>query len=196
MEIVIASKNVHKIREIREMLRGLKNIDITSLLNFPDYVAPEETGETLEENAILKAKHAAKTLNKTVLADDSGLFVIALNGSPGVYSRRYAGEDATDAENRVKLLKELNGKEGLDRSAYYECSIILANSDGIIKHARGVCEGIITEEERGRNGFGYDPLFLKHDYDNTFAELEESIKNRVSHRTKAIEKMLPTLETL
>ncbi len=196
MEIVIASRNVHKIREFREMLKQIKNLDITSLLNFPDYVAPEETGATFEENAALKAEHAANTLNKIVLSDDSGLVVPSLEGAPGVYSRRYSGEDATDAENRKKLLEEMNGKRELERSAYYECSLALAGPDGIKKTVRGICEGIIIEDERGRNGFGYDSLFMKHDYDKTFAELEESVKNRISHRMKAIEKILPTLETL
>ena len=113
-----------------------------------------------------------------------------------MYSRRYSGEDATDAENRKKLLEEMNGKRELERSAYYECSLALAGPDGMKKTVRGICEGIIIEDERGRNGFGYDSLFMKHDYDKTFAELEESVKNRISHRMKAVEKILPTLETL
>ncbi|MEC7839736.1 MAG: RdgB/HAM1 family non-canonical purine NTP pyrophosphatase [Chlamydiota bacterium] len=196
MEVVIASKNVHKIREFREILQHIKNLDLTSLLDYPDYEAPEEKADTLEENAKVKAEHAAKVLKKHVLADDSGLFVVTLGGAPGVISKRYSGDDATDAENRAKLLKEMTGKEGLDRCAYYECCIFLANPDGIIKHVKGICEGVITEEERGRNGFGYDPLFQKHDYDKTFAELEESTKNRISHRMKAVQKILPTLESL
>lgn len=197
MEIVIASKNVHKIREFREILARIEHIDITSLLNFPDYEPSEEVGKSFEENAKTKATEAAKALNKWVLADDSGLVVPALQGEPGIYSKRYAGNDATDAENRHKILEAMKGKNDLERAAYYECSLALAGPDGEIKKfVRGLCEGILIEEERGRNGFGYDALFMKHDYDKTFAELEESVKNRISHRSKAIEKILPALETL
>ena len=197
MELVIASNNLHKIREFREILKVLKNnIDISSLCNFPEYIPPEEVGKSFEENARLKAEHAAKALNAWVLSDDSGLVVPALDGAPGILSRRYSGEDATDSENRKKLLQELKGKNGLERAAYYECCLALANPEGVVKVVTGICEGLIVESERGRNGFGYDPLFLKHEYSETFAELGESTKNRVSHRKKAIEKMLPTLERL
>lgn len=197
MELVIASNNLHKIREFREMLKILKNkIDLSSLCNFPEYVPPEEIGKSFEENARLKAEHAAKALNVWVLSDDSGLVVPALDGAPGIFSRRYSGEDATDSENRKKLLKELKNKNGLERAAYYECCLVLANPEGVVKVVTGICEGLIVESERGRNGFGYDPLFLKHEYSETFAELGESTKNRISHRKKAVEKMLPTLERL
>lgn len=197
MEIVIASSNVHKIREFREILAKLSKLDFLSLLSFSNYHPPEEVGTTFEENATIKAEHAAKALKKWVLADDSGLVVPSLGGAPGIYSKRYAGDDATDRENRQKLLTEMSGKSDLQRSAYYECCLALADADGVIrKTVRGICEGYLIEEEKGRNGFGYDALFVKHDYDKTFAELEESTKNRISHRMKAIEKMLPTLETL
>ncbi|MEM1283557.1 MAG: RdgB/HAM1 family non-canonical purine NTP pyrophosphatase [Chlamydiota bacterium] len=197
MEIVIASKNVHKIREFREMLAKVEHVDITSLLNFPDYEPSEEVGKSFEENAKAKATEAAKALKKWVLADDSGLVVPALQGEPGIYSKRYAGSDATDAENRHKILEAMKGKSDLERAAYYECSLVLADPNGQIKKfVRGICEGFLVDEEKGRNGFGYDALFVKHDYDKTFAELEESVKNRISHRSKAIEKILPALETL
>lgn len=197
MEIVIASKNVHKIREFREMLAHIEHIDITSLINFPDFEPSEEVGKSFEENAKAKATEAAKALNKWVLADDSGLVVPALQGEPGIYSKRYAGNDATDAENRQKILNAMQGKSDLERAAFYECSLVLASPDGEVKKfVRGICEGFLIEEEKGRNGFGYDALFVKHDYDKTFAELEESVKNRISHRSKAIEKILPAIETL
>lgn len=196
MRIVIASHNLHKIRELRDILRSLKNLDILSLRDFPDYSLPPETGETFEENAIIKAKHAAKALGEWVLADDSGLAVPALAGAPGVYSRRYAGEEATDGENRKKLLKQMAKLEERDRSAYYECFLALAAPNEPIKGVRGTCAGAILCEERGGNGFGYDPLFLKNDYDKTFAEMDEMTKNRISHRYKAIEKLLPFLESL
>lgn len=196
MDVVLASTNVHKIRELREMCRKLKNIEFLSLRDFPSYVQVEETGETLEENALLKAVDAARSLNKWVIAEDSGLFVPTLNGSPGVYSARYASVNATDLENRQKLLRELSGLDEYKRAAYFECCIVLASPEGVVKTVVGRCEGYIGTEERGRNGFGYDSIFIKNDYNKTFAELEESVKNQVSHRMKAFQKLLPTLEAL
>lgn len=196
MEIVIATTNVHKIREFREMLKPYPRFDVIGLLNFPDYVQPEETGATFEENAVLKAKHAAETLNKVVVADDSGLVVPSLGGAPGVISRRYAGEDATDAENRNKLLKELQGKKEHERAAYFDCWLALATPKGLLKSVNGRCEGLILNEERGRNGFGYDALFIKYDYDKTFAEIDEVTKNKISHRRKAFDKLLLILEAM
>ena len=178
------------------MLKAFKNLDILSLLNFPAYEQPPETGTTFKENAELKALHAANTLNKWVLADDSGLVVPSLGGAPGVYSQRFAGEEATDAENRQKLLKLLEDKHDLERTAYFECCLVLANPSGIQKCVTGTCEGHILTEERGRHGFGYDALFVKNDYDKTFAELDEATKNRVSHRNKALQKLSATLETM
>lgn len=194
--IVIASSNVHKIREFREMLKPLKIFDVHSLLNFPDYIPPEETGNSFEENAILKAVHAAKTLGMLALGDDTGLVVPALNGEPGLFSKRYAGADATDSDNRRKLLYALKGKSGLERSAYIECCLALADAQGIRKTVTARCEGIIAMEERGKEGDGYDPLFIKNDYDKTYAELGENVKNRISHRRKAFDKISLTLESL
>lgn len=197
MELVLATTNMHKIREIREMLKPLKHFDVLSLLNFPDYIPPAETGDTFEENATIKAVHAGAALKRWVLADDSGLVVPVLKGKPGVHSRRYAGDDATDTENRQKLLSELSPyTDDTDRHAYYECCLALANADGLQKITVGTCEGTIICEERGRNGFAYDSLFVKYDYDKTFAELSEDAKNRVSHRSKAFEKLIVYLENL
>lgn len=196
MELVLATQNLHKVREIREMLKDLKQIDVLSLHNFSDYVLPEETGANFEDNAALKAEHAAKALNHWVLADDSGLVVPTLKGNPGVYSKRYAGDDATDAENRLKLLEEMKNFQDLQRSAYFECCLVIANPDGVQKSVSGKVEGMIAEKEKGRNGFGYDPLFLKNGYDKTFAELDEHTKNRVSHRRKAFDKLITVLEGL
>jgi XTP/dITP diphosphohydrolase len=122
--------------------------------------------------------------------------VSSLSGTPGVNSRRYAGEDATDAENRHKLLTQLQGKHGHERSAYFECCLALASPEKLIKCVSGTCDGMILTEERGRNGFGYDSLFVKHDYDKTFAEVDEVTKNRISHRRKAFEKLKATLEMM
>lgn len=194
MELILATHNLHKIREFRQILKEVKGLDLISLRNFPDYQLPEETGKTFQENADLKALHAAKMLKAIVLADDSGLVVPALQGAPGIYSARYAGSDATDKENREKLMQEMEKLEDLDRSAYYECCITIAGPEGILKTAKATCEGLIGEQEKGRNGFGYDPIFIKHDYDKTFAELEEQTKNRISHRRKALDKILAFLE--
>lgn len=187
---------MHKIREYRELFKAVKGFDLISLKNFLEYQAPEETGLTFLENAQLKARHAASHLKRWVIADDSGLVVPRLKDAPGVYSRRYAGEDATDAENRKKLLNDMSYLRGPDRDAYFECALVLCGADGTEKGVVGTCEGTILPEERGRNGFGYDALFVKHDYDKTFAELDESVKNRISHRYKAFEKLINTLVSL
>ena len=196
MEIVLASTNLHKLREFRSMMKHLTTLDLLSLHNFPQYQPLPEEADTFKDNAIQKAEHAAKTLNKWVLADDSGLVVPAINGEPGIRSRRYAGEDATDAENRYKLLAAMGHLEELQRSAYYECCLVLASPEGVKKIAIGICEGRILQEEKGRNGFGYDSLFVKNEYEKSFAEMDEYTKNRISHRHKAFEKLAPTLETL
>lgn len=193
MELLIGTANLHKVREIREMLRPLKGLEILSLAQFPHYTPPPETGTTFIENAILKAEHAARALKLVTLADDSGLVVPALDNMPGVLSKRYAAEDATDAENRKKLLKAMLHLQEPDRYAYYECSLALAAPEKLIKSVSATCEGTILLEERGRNGFGYDALFVKLDYDKSFAELDEATKNRVSHRRKALDKLLPLL---
>lgn len=196
MELVIASTNLHKIREFREMMKHLTAIDLLSLHHFPSYEPLPEEAHTLKENAIQKAEHAAKSLNRWVLADDTGLIVPALNGAPGIRSRRYAGEDASDTENRQKLLNAMSHLDDLQRHAYCECCLVLASPESVIKCVTGICEGKILREERGRNGHGYDSLFVKNEYDKSFAEIDESTKNRISHRYKAFEKLAPTLETL
>ncbi len=196
MKLVIASRNVHKIREFRAMLKGIRHLDIYSLIDFPQYQPQPETGNTFEENAIQKAVHAAAALGLWALADDSGLVIPALGGAPGVYSARYAGEGATDKENRKKLLHEMRNLKDQERAAYFECCIALAAPEDLKKSACAFCEGTITEEEKGRSGFGYDSLFLKHEYSKTFAELEEEVKNRISHRRKAMDKILLVLESI
>jgi XTP/dITP diphosphohydrolase len=196
LELVIASTNIHKVREFRTLLKALSGFDLLSLSDFPDYAPPKETGKTFEENASLKAIHAAKTLNRWVIADDSGLVVPALNGAPGIFSARYAGNDATDLENRKKLLDEMQHLIDEDRQAFFECSLALASPAGLKKCVKGICEGGLLTKDRGGGGFGYDPLFVKHGYNKTFAELGDSIKNRISHRRKALDKMILSLESL
>jgi XTP/dITP diphosphohydrolase len=181
---------------MRAILKNYPQLDLFSLIDFPHYTPLPETGKTFEENAVAKALHAAKELQKWVIADDSGLVVPALNGAPGVYSARYAGETATDKDNRGKLLKEMRDLSEAQRQGYFECCLALASPDGLKKTVKGVCEGTITTEEKGNRGFGYDPVFMKYEYSKTFAELEEDIKNRISHRRKALDKMLLALESL
>lgn len=196
LELVIASTNFNKVREYREMLKSIPHLDLLSLSDFPDYRPPEETGATFEENANLKAEHAAKAIQRWVLADDSGLIVPALNGEPGIRSARYAGNDASDLDNRKKLLEAMQHLMEDDRQAFFECSIALSSPAGMKRSVKGICEGTLLPKERGRGGFGYDSLFVKHGYSKTFAELEESIKNRISHRRKALDKLLPSLQSL
>ena len=196
MEIVIASKNLHKIREIRAILKPEYPFDYLSLLDFPEYQPPEESGETFEDNAFIKAMHAANTLKRWVIADDSGLVVPALGNEPGVRSARYAGDAASDKENRVKLVKALDPVPENERIGYYFCALAFASPDGIQMQVKGSCEGSLLLKARGSQGFGYDPLFLKYDYNKTFAEIDEETKNRISHRRKALDKLTPTLENL
>ncbi|MCB1080243.1 MAG: RdgB/HAM1 family non-canonical purine NTP pyrophosphatase [Simkaniaceae bacterium] len=196
MQIVIASSNLHKIREIRSILKPRLPFDYLSLLDFPSYQPPEETGSTFEENAFIKATHAASALKRWVIADDSGLVVPALKDRPGVHSRRFAGEHASDKENRQKLVQELDPISESERIGYYTCALALASPEGIQKQVQGLCEGSLILAPRGSQGFGYDPLFLKYDYNKTFAEMDEETKNKISHRRKALDKLFPFLEEL
>lgn len=195
MDLVIATKNTHKFRELRSLLKSLGGrYDLYSLNDFPEYHPPIENGQTFEENATLKAMHAAKALGRAVIADDSGLVVPALWGEPGVFSARYAGEKATDKENRQKLLNAIKGWDELQRAAYFECCLVLASPSTVKKVVRGICEGTIVPTEKGRNGFGYDSIFVKQGHHMTFGELEEQVKNQISHRAKAFEKLRVFLE--
>lgn len=196
MRLIIASTNLHKIRELRSLLKEFKTLDLFSLKDFPSYMPPEETGSTFEENAQLKALHAAQTLNANVIADDSGLVVPSLGGEPGIYSARYAGPEATDIENREKLIHKLKAVSEDKRSGYYACCLVLATPQGIKKTASALCEGTLLCESKGSLGFGYDSLFMKHDYRKTFAEIDEETKHRISHRRKAFDKLIPSIYSL
>ncbi|MDN3505567.1 MAG: RdgB/HAM1 family non-canonical purine NTP pyrophosphatase [Rhabdochlamydiaceae bacterium] len=196
MKLIIATGNLHKIREYKAILKQLfPTLDIYTLRDFPTYEAPPEDGISFEDNAKIKALSAAKELKCLVLADDSGLVIPALKGEPGVRSARYAGEQATDQDNRNKILSNLKDLPEKERVGYYECAICIADETGILKSVRGFCEGFLLCEEKGGNGFGYDPLFIKYDYNKTFSQLDESIKNRISHRRKALDKLLPLFES-
>lgn len=197
MEIILATTNFHKIREFREMFKSLPHLELISLHQFPNYVPPEETGGTIKENAILKAEQAARQFKMWAMADDAGLFVPILNGEPGIYSARYAGPNASAHENCTKLLQKMASFiSPEERTAYCECCLALSSPQGLRKCVEGKCEGYLTEVPRGRNGGGYDPVFVKNDYEKTFGELDENVKNRISHRRKAFERLKAYLENL
>ncbi len=179
MKIVIATHNKGKLREIEEILAGHEILSADEA-GFTEEV--EETGTTFSENARLKAEAVCHATGLPALADDSGLCVEALGGAPGVYSARYSGGGS--AENRKKLLKSLHGVQ--NRRAYFACAVCLMFPDGRVLTAEGRTFGVITEEERGTGGFGYDSLFLSDDLGVTFAEAGEEAKNAVSHRGRAL----------
>ncbi len=183
-KLFIASKNQGKINEIKFYLKDF-NFEIFSLLDSPEIPDIEETGATFEENALIKAKAVFEIVNIPVLADDSGLEVDYLNGAPGVYSTRFAGDGATDKKNNAKLLAELGDIDINERTARFKCVIVLY--DGVSeRYFDGNCEGYITTHPKGENGFGYDPLFIPLGYQLTFAELDLNVKNKISHRGKAL----------
>jgi XTP/dITP diphosphohydrolase len=188
MELVIASNNKGKIKEITEMTEGI------SLLSLKDIGFTKEIPEpyfTFEENAHTKAATIHVFCGKNVFADDSGICANALNGAPGVISARYAGASADDERNLCKLLNELEGKS--DRTGYYKAIICLI-WDEEVHYFDGVCNGTIVEKPRGEGGFGYDPIFVPEGYHQTFAELSPEIKNSISHRGKAMRKMVAFLK--
>ena len=185
--IVLATRNQGKIKEITELLGGY-DIEIKSLNDFGPVPSVEETGETFDDNAYIKAHFTAKVLGLPAIADDSGLVVEALDGAPGVYSARYAGEEATDHENNIKLLKEMTGKT--NRKAHFETAVIIAVPRGPALTYVGKVEGEITTSPMGDNGFGYDPLFYYPPMSKTFAQMTGEEKNSVSHRGKAINELI------
>lgn len=194
-EIVIATQNKGKIKEFKQMLEKYR-INVLSLADFTHISFPEveETGTTFVENAKIKAEAYRKLLNKPVLADDSGLVIDALDGRPGVYSARYAGEAATDEENIDKVLDEMQDIELSKRTARFVAVLALAIPNSETLFFEGACEGVIAESPRGENGFGYDPIFVPKGSNRTMAELSSEEKNRISHRYHALEKMKIWLE--
>jgi XTP/dITP diphosphohydrolase len=185
--LVIATRNKGKIEEFKSLLSGFP-IDIKSLNDFGPIPEPVEDGKTFEDNAYKKAHFTARVLGFPALADDSGLTVAALGGQPGVFSARYAGEGAGDEANIRKLLEAMEGVG--DRKAAFECFIAIAVPRGPALIYEGKCEGEIAWEPRGENGFGYDPVFFYQPLGKTFAELSQKEKNLVSHRGKAVAKLL------
>lgn len=183
MDLVVATRNAHKLAEIREMLADAE-IRVLDLDAFPDAPEVVEDRNTFDGNARKKAVELAVYTGHWALADDSGLEVDALNGAPGVYSARYAGEPADHAANNRKLLAALAGET--NRRARFRCVIALASPDGACRTVAGTCEGHMADSFRGEKGFGYDPLFIPDGYAVTFAELSQSEKNGISHRGRAL----------
>lgn len=194
MKVVLATKNAGKAKEIGRMLEG-SGVEIISLEGFPEVELPPETGKTMKENALLKARAAAGATGLPALADDSGLEVDFLGGAPGVYSARYSGEKATDEENWKKLLRELEGVPAERRAARFRCAIALVGFDAEEHLFEGVFEGLIAEAPRGTGGFGYDPVFFVPEAGRTAAELAPDEKNRISHRARALDALKAFLST-
>jgi XTP/dITP diphosphohydrolase len=192
-EIVLATRNLDKGRELRELLGGL-GLRIRTLADFPIAPEVEEDGTTCEANAIKKAREIARATGVPAVADDTGLEVDALEGRPGVYAARYAGEHATYEENCRKLLLELGGVPRPKRTARFLTVAAIAFPSGEIHVTQGSLEGLITEQPVGDRGFGYDPVFLVPEFDKTLAQMTAEEKNRMSHRAKAFAQMRVWLE--
>ncbi len=190
--IVIATRNCGKVNEIRGILGNL-DVEVLSLNDFPDIESPDETGSSFEENAVIKASHAAQASGLLSVADDSGLEVDALGGLPGVRSARFAGEGASDEENNRKLVGMMEGVPADKRTARFRCCIAACVPDGPVETVTGTCEGLISFEPRGSGGFGYDPLFVIREDGRTFAEISVERKNRLSHRGNALRAIQPVL---
>ncbi len=189
MKMVLASQNKHKLEEIKEIMKEL-NIEILSMadINLEGFEVIED-GNTFEENSMKKALTVMEETSLIAIADDSGLEVDFLGGKPGVHSARFAGEKAMDRDNNKKLLDMLRDIELSERKGRFVSAISVAFPNGRRISVRGECEGLIGFEERGTQGFGYDPLFIVTEYNKTFAELGSEIKNKISHRAKALEKL-------
>lgn len=187
-EVIIATSNQGKVKEFEQMFSEYE-ISVKSLKDFEEQIDVEETGKTFEENALLKAETISERWNVPVIADDSGLQVDILDGRPGIYSARYAGEDKNDKKNSEKLLKELGETTVKDRTARFVCVIAVAVPGEESFTKRGTCEGAIALQPRGEHGFGYDPIFIPEGYKKTMAQLTAEEKNNISHRHHALLKI-------
>lgn len=188
-KLIIASNNKNKIIEIKEILSKY-SIEVLSLKEANINIDVEEDGTTFMENAYKKANEIYKILkNEMVLADDSGLVVDCLDGAPGVYSARFAGEHGNSKKNNEKLLGLLEGKDDKDKKAKFVCAMVLVSDTGKVIKVQGEIDGIIINEERGSNGFGYDPVFYIPEYKMTFAQMDSDLKNSISHRANALKEL-------
>jgi XTP/dITP diphosphohydrolase len=193
MKLVLATNNLHKIREIKEILSDL-DVEIITRDSYPDFPEVEETGTSLEENAELKARAIFEFTGLPSMADDSGLEVDPLGGEPGVNSARYAGPGCTFADNNRKLLAALEGVPEQKRTAHFRCVIAICFSNDDLQFAEGRIDGQITTDARGREGFGYDPVFEITYLKQTFAEMPAELKNSMSHRGRAVQKARTIIE--
>lgn len=189
-KILVATSNRGKVAELQSLLKPLQ-VELIGLWQFPDFLTAEETGDTLEANALLKAQAGVRQTGLPSLADDSGLFVTALAGQPGVYSARFAGPEATDAENNQLLMEQM--AVVYDRSASFISVVVLVLPSGEIYSGKGVIKGEITLTPQGEQGFGYDPYFYVPSLRKTFAEMNTEEKNQYSHRGLAVENLLEQL---
>ena len=195
MKILLATQNLGKVRELQGLLAN-DDIEVLSLLDIPDWEDVEETGKTFADNAALKAKVAVLRTGLIALADDSGLEVDALDGRPGVYSARFAGEPKDDERNNDKLLQLLKSVPDEKRMARFRCALVIETPDGEEYFTEGTIEGRILTQRRGKGGFGYDPLFFVPAFARTMAELNLAQKNKISHRAQAFQKVIPILRDL
>ncbi|MFC4320994.1 XTP/dITP diphosphatase [Litchfieldia salsa] len=194
-EIIIATKNKGKVKDFEQLFKT-KGFVVKSLLDYPEITDVEETGETFAENAKLKSQQISTLFNRIVIADDSGLSIDALNGEPGIYSARYAGEEKNDGSNIEKVLDRLEGVPQDKRTARFHCalSVTVPNQETYV--VEGTCEGVITTKPEGKNGFGYDPIFYIPEQNKTMAELSSEEKNKISHRANALKKLQVTINDL
>jgi len=192
-ELIVATGNKKKLKEIRELLEGL-DITVTSLADYPDSPLIEEDGRTFAANALKKAATIALYTKKLTLGEDSGLQVKALGNKPGIYSARFSGENATDKKNNDKLLRLLKGVPLKKRQGRYRCCAALVDGKGIVDVIEGSCSGLIGLRPKGTNGFGYDPLFVIPRYAKTFGELDPAIKAKISHRARALKKLRKVIQ--
>jgi XTP/dITP diphosphohydrolase len=193
-KLFIGSKNKGKISEIKSVLKPLK-LEILSFYDYDNIIDIEETGNTYHENALIKAKGFYNQVKIPVITDDSGLEVNVIDNQPGVYSARYAGINATDKDNIEKLLNTISNSNQQNKSARFICIIVYYDGQEE-KYFEGICSGKITEFPRGDKGFGYDPVFIPDGYNITFAEMEETLKNKISHRAIALQKLRDFLKSL
>jgi XTP/dITP diphosphohydrolase len=189
--LIIATRNAHKTAEIRAMIgERFEVLDVTA---FPECPEIQETGTTFLENARLKAEGISRVLEGWVLSDDSGLEVDALDGAPGVWSSSFGGEEGNHAKNNARLIEEMAGKT--ERRARFQCTIVLARDGRARADFRGTVEGRIVDAPRGEHGFGYDPLFIPDGYEETFSQLGDGVKGRLSHRSRALAKAVEFLQS-
>ncbi len=190
--ILIATTNAGKLREVRQVLADLP-VELRSLADLPELPEAVEDGDTFEANARLKVQHYAKLTGLWTLADDSGLEVDALDGAPGVHSARYAGPTRNDRANNAKLIEALEDVPPQRRTARFHCAVALASPIEVIGVVHATVEGLIINEPRGQNGFGYDPHFLLPEFNQTAAEMPPEQKNRISHRGQALRRIVPVI---